>query len=194
MAIRWVEGFETRQSTSYFERLYGSYAGISSSAQFQTGRRHGLAWEAANSQLTTRALVPSNENVWIIHFAIRKSSSTQALSSSTPGFTISDSVGSQIELRVFDSVAPDTGGIFFKLMRGATVLATTPIYPAGAGARAWHVFQLKVTIDPSAGTYELLHYDYEGTQLYVTRGCGYWGPPVRLLAPLEITRVVLRAT
>ncbi|MEO6772898.1 MAG: metallophosphoesterase [Kofleriaceae bacterium] len=37
-------------------------------------------------------------------------------------------------------------------------------------------------------------YDYRGTQLYVTRGCGYWGPPVRLLAPLEITRVILRST
>jgi predicted MPP superfamily phosphohydrolase len=37
------------------------------------------------------------------------------------------------------------------------------------------------------------HYTYDGTQLYVTRGCGYWGPPVRLLAPLEITRVVLRS-
>jgi len=36
-------------------------------------------------------------------------------------------------------------------------------------------------------------YEHEGTQLYVTRGCGYWGPPVRLLAPLEITRVILRA-
>jgi predicted MPP superfamily phosphohydrolase len=36
-------------------------------------------------------------------------------------------------------------------------------------------------------------YQHEGTQLYVTRGCGYWGPPVRLLAPLEITRVILRA-
>lgn len=30
------------------------------------------------------------------------------------------------------------------------------------------------------------------TQLYVSRGCGYWGPPVRLLAPLEITRIILR--
>jgi predicted MPP superfamily phosphohydrolase len=39
-----------------------------------------------------------------------------------------------------------------------------------------------------AGRYEHLE-----TQLYVTRGCGYWGPPVRLLAPLEITRVILRA-
>lgn len=36
-------------------------------------------------------------------------------------------------------------------------------------------------------------YQHEGTQLYVTRGCGYWGPPVRLLAPLEITRVILRS-
>jgi hypothetical protein len=36
-------------------------------------------------------------------------------------------------------------------------------------------------------------YDHAGTQLYVTRGCGYWGPPVRLLAPLEITRIILRA-
>jgi predicted MPP superfamily phosphohydrolase len=36
-------------------------------------------------------------------------------------------------------------------------------------------------------------YEHARTQLYVTRGCGYWGPPVRLLAPLEITRVILRA-
>src|SRR5262249_40211795 len=39
-----------------------------------------------------------------------------------------------------------------------------------------------------AGRYEL-----GSTQLYVTPGCRYWGPPVRLLAPLEITRVILRA-
>jgi len=36
-------------------------------------------------------------------------------------------------------------------------------------------------------------YQHAETQLYVSRGCGYWGPPVRLLAPLEITRVILRA-
>lgn len=36
-------------------------------------------------------------------------------------------------------------------------------------------------------------YQVGPTQLYVTRGCGYWGPPVRLGAPLEITRIVLRA-
>lgn len=36
-------------------------------------------------------------------------------------------------------------------------------------------------------------YRFGDTQLYVTRGCGYWGPRVRIGAPLEITRVILRA-
>jgi predicted MPP superfamily phosphohydrolase len=36
-------------------------------------------------------------------------------------------------------------------------------------------------------------YRRAATQVYVSRGCGYVGPPVRLGAPLEITRVVLRA-
>ena len=32
------------------------------------------------------------------------------------------------------------------------------------------------------------------TQLYTSRGTGYWGPPLRLLAPAEITLLTLRAT
>jgi uncharacterized protein len=36
-------------------------------------------------------------------------------------------------------------------------------------------------------------YEREGTQVYVSRGCGYFGPPVRVGAPLEISRIVLRA-
>ncbi|MCX5787332.1 MAG: metallophosphoesterase [Elusimicrobia bacterium] len=33
-----------------------------------------------------------------------------------------------------------------------------------------------------------------GTSLYVTAGAGYWGPPMRLFAPPEIARFVLRST
>jgi predicted MPP superfamily phosphohydrolase len=33
----------------------------------------------------------------------------------------------------------------------------------------------------------------QGTQLYVSRGTGSWGPPMRLGAPAEITRIKLRA-
>jgi hypothetical protein len=31
------------------------------------------------------------------------------------------------------------------------------------------------------------------TELYVSRGAGYWGPPVRFAAPAELTRIILRA-
>jgi predicted MPP superfamily phosphohydrolase len=34
---------------------------------------------------------------------------------------------------------------------------------------------------------------HKNTQLYVSRGTGYWGPPMRLGAPAEITRIRLRA-
>jgi len=30
------------------------------------------------------------------------------------------------------------------------------------------------------------------SQLYVSRGSGFWGPPMRLFAPAEITEIVLR--
>jgi uncharacterized protein len=30
------------------------------------------------------------------------------------------------------------------------------------------------------------------SQLYVSRGTGFWGPPMRVLAPAEITEIVLR--
>ncbi|HEV8549085.1 MAG TPA: metallophosphoesterase [Polyangiaceae bacterium] len=33
---------------------------------------------------------------------------------------------------------------------------------------------------------------FSETQIYVSRGTGYWGPPMRLAAPAEITRVTLR--
>ena len=31
----------------------------------------------------------------------------------------------------------------------------------------------------------------ETTQIYVSRGTGYWGPPMRLMAPAEVTKIVL---
>jgi uncharacterized protein len=35
------------------------------------------------------------------------------------------------------------------------------------------------------------HYEIGATQLYVSRGTGYWGPAVRVGAPAEISRIVL---
>jgi predicted MPP superfamily phosphohydrolase len=36
-----------------------------------------------------------------------------------------------------------------------------------------------------------LHRHDEATQIYVSRGTGYWGPPMRLFCPAEITKLVL---
>jgi predicted MPP superfamily phosphohydrolase len=35
------------------------------------------------------------------------------------------------------------------------------------------------------------HYRFGDTQLYVSRGTGYWGPPIRIGAPAEISRITL---
>ena len=33
----------------------------------------------------------------------------------------------------------------------------------------------------------------DGTQIYVTNGAGFWGPPVRVGAPPDVTLVELRS-
>ena len=38
-----------------------------------------------------------------------------------------------------------------------------------------------------------LHRHNDLTQIYVSRGTGFWGPPMRILAPAEITTLVLKA-
>jgi uncharacterized protein len=38
-----------------------------------------------------------------------------------------------------------------------------------------------------------LHRHAPGTQIYVSRGTGFWGPPMRVLAPAEITEIILTA-
>jgi len=35
-------------------------------------------------------------------------------------------------------------------------------------------------------------HEYKNTHIYVSRGTGYWGPPVRVGAPSEITLIKLR--
>ena len=38
-----------------------------------------------------------------------------------------------------------------------------------------------------------LHRHTDRTSIYVTSGTGFWGPPMRVLAPSEITQIVLTA-
>ena len=42
-----------------------------------------------------------------------------------------------------------------------------------------------------ANAYLAGHYDHDGTQIYVNRGTGYWGPPLRIGIPAEISLIRL---
>jgi len=41
--------------------------------------------------------------------------------------------------------------------------------------------------------YVVGHYEHNGSQLYVSRGTGFWGPAMRLFAPAEITEITIRS-
>ena len=56
------------------------------------------------------------------------------------------------------------------------------------GGQLWpFVFLVRLVIPFVAGLYER-----NGSQLYVSRGTGFWGPPMRLGAPPEITEITVR--
>ncbi len=44
-----------------------------------------------------------------------------------------------------------------------------------------------------AGPFVAGRYSVNGAELYVSRGTGFWGPPMRLFAPAEITELTLRS-
>jgi hypothetical protein len=59
------------------------------------------------------------------------------------------------------------------------------------GGQIWpFVHLVKLNQPYVAGLYE---HD-ENTQIYVNRGTGYWGPPMRLGAPAEITKIILTSS
>ncbi|MBX5482683.1 MAG: metallophosphoesterase [Myxococcaceae bacterium] len=39
--------------------------------------------------------------------------------------------------------------------------------------------------------YSAGHYERDGAHIYVSRGCGFWGPPMRVGSPPEVVKVVL---
>ena len=57
------------------------------------------------------------------------------------------------------------------------------------GGQIWPFqYLVRLVIPRVAGLYRK-----NGAQLYVSRGTGFWGPPMRLFAPAEIGEIVLRS-
>ena len=59
------------------------------------------------------------------------------------------------------------------------------------GGQIWPFTAAVALVEPYVAG---LHRHAEHTQIYVSRGTGYWGPPMRLCAPAEITKIVLTPT
>ena len=49
------------------------------------------------------------------------------------------------------------------------------------------IFPFHLLAKPANDNFLAGLYDVNGSQMYVSRGTGYWGPPLRLFAPSEIT-------
>lgn len=169
MAMLWMEGFESRTHTDYQLRLYDNAP--SALVTGVGGRKHGFAILKNAGTFTPPApLRGSDTNTWVLQFAIRKEAGAD-LTGDGCFLSVSDSVGEQVSVVQVDS--GDSNGTFkMEIRRGATVLATSIAYAWGSNPTSWHVFQLKVLIDPTVGTYDLKHWDYFNNATTALTGTG----------------------
>ena len=68
------------------------------------------------------------------------------------------------------------------------VVSLRPL-PSFRSRKVWTAFGYFVRV---AVPYVAGHYRINESQLYVSRGTGFWGPPMRLFAPAEISELVIR--
>lgn len=150
MAIVFIEGFETNAATGastdqYYERKFAS---VGTGPQSTPGRYAGLGLQSSSYVFETKPFTAGD--VWIIHWHqfLNECGNT----GQSAGITISDSSGDQLELAIRSYIGDDNDDRYvMDLKRGATVLGTAgPFW-----AEEWVSCQLKVTIDPTNGAYEL---------------------------------------
>jgi len=144
MAVRWIEGFETYQTGTQWDRRYATRTG---SFTIQAGRVFG----SSGSLGAPVFVAPSFglADAWGIGFGVNFLAQTGALSVGD-GFYIEKGTTEQVHLEF----VKNAGSFEVKLMRATTQLAiTTSAFAYGV----WHHFELKVTVHPSTGAYELRH-------------------------------------
>lgn len=167
MALRWLEGFETRQREEWFDDLYASITG--SSVAFVNGRKWGKAAQSSNYIWTTPTLVASPENTWIVCFGLKKSDDRTAVGANpTGGIELLTGGAHQCKLELRPSSRD--GGFSLRLSRDTTAIDTATRDFAGG---KWHYFMLKVTARTGVnGSYELKHYDFNNNGTTIFSGSG----------------------
>ncbi len=145
MALRFLEGFETRAATDYLTQLYESVSGSVTSTG--SPRKAGnTSFGATNYTLTTKPLVSPTENTWIVGFGYKM------MVTSATSVTICDAAG-VAQLALVMAAGTTANSFTISVKRGATTLATSIELQMGM----WHFIELKATIRTGAnGSYELV--------------------------------------
>lgn len=145
MALRFTEGFETRQSGTYLARAWETLAGAAVS--LNVPRKAGSAsCLATNFTLTTYPLVDPIENTWIVQFGHFMNATT-----SSSSMTICDASGTA-QLTLLFATGTTTNSFTIAVKRGSTTLATTGEF----SGHMWHLIEFKATIRTGInGSYEL---------------------------------------
>lgn len=139
MALKWMEGFEIGQMKTELEDKYDVYDGAANTAY--AGRITGNAGKPYN--LTTPSL--GSAATWITGFGLNRASNA-----SHYYMDIYLGAARQFTIQFFSNGSGTNYNI--KLLRDTTVLATGTTDLEFA---TWYYIELKVTVDPSAGAYEL---------------------------------------
>lgn len=159
MTLRWLEGGQSCQVTAIFARLYATLAGtVGSTALDQRGR---TVFSSGSLVLTTPALVGAVANTWICGFRTNMVSGIlDAAPTARPGIMFKNSVGEQIRIEAVDTTAtnkPGSGKFKLRVMRGATLLATTvEEFSQNNSVNNWTYFEWKVTVNTTTnGSFSL---------------------------------------
>jgi hypothetical protein len=170
MALRWIEGFDAHTTQwEIYDRLYESITGDPDPVDFtqQDGAEVDADEGVASDEnvITTNALVGSNQNTWILQFAFRPDDTAEIDDGTDFSFvSLRNSDGEQVRIEFVDVAGATVraqANNFYKLriMRGATEIASSNekwvVDTFVTEDTRWQYFQMKITIDNSAGSVEV---------------------------------------
>lgn len=158
MTLRWLEGGLSCQNATIFSRLYAAQAGTIGAVAADHFARQ--VFNSTSLVLTTTALVGSVANTWVAGFRMNLVSGTlDASPTARPGIMFKNSVGEQVRIEAVDTSSSAPGNKKFKLrvMRGATLLATTnEEFSQNNAVQNWTYFEWKVTVNTgTSGSFSL---------------------------------------
>lgn len=148
MAIRFIEGFELNAADSASSDTYlkRKFATVTGTPAVGNGLRLGSAIASSSLALTTPEF--TDQDVWILHWAWNLDAA--ASTSQAAGIQIRRAGAVQLTLDIRANSSREDR-FYVDIKRGATTLASAgPFWSA-----KWYSFEFKVTVDPSAGAYEL---------------------------------------